>query len=271
MGVMNVSPYNGFGDQLFGYLYYPLNAEGKIKGDNLPVVIYLHEYDYSKGFNSYHRVESIFKEFTDRGFAVFAFDLIGFGNRIEEGTDFYYRYPNWSKMGKMVADTRGAVDALSNMDFIDKTKIVVSGYSLGATVGLFSAAIDRRIAGVVSVAGFTPMRSNTLDRGTEGIMAWSHLHGLLPRLGFFVGQESRIPVDFNEIIGSVAPRPLLVIAPEYDKDAHLQDLKRCVDEAAMIYKLYDSENNIELQVPFDVNRLSPEMVKSMAEWLDQMF
>ncbi|MGC9353105.1 MAG: alpha/beta fold hydrolase [Mariniphaga sp.] len=271
MGVMPISPYNGFGDQLFGYLYYPLNESGQMKSNNLPVVIYLHEHDYSKGFNSYHQVESLFQSLAARGFAVFAFDMLGFGNRIEEGTRFYERYPHWSKMGKMVPDTKGAVDALVRLDFIDSKRIIVAGYSLGATVGIYAAATDDRIAGVVSVAGFTPMRSNSLDRGTEGIMTYSHLHGLLPRLGFFVGNECRIPVDFNEILAVIAPRPLLVIAPEFDKDAHIQDVKNCVEQVGNIYNLFSKPENIHLGIPKDINRFSPEMRETMYDWLNLHF
>jgi dienelactone hydrolase len=271
MGVMPVSPYNGFGDQLFGYLYYPLGENGKIKSGNLPVVIYLHEYDYSKGFNSYHQVESLFQSLVERGFAVFAYDMLGFGNRIEEGTRFYNRYPHWSKMGKMVTDVKAAVEAMENLEFIDHDRIVVAGYSLGATVGLYAAATDERIAGIVSVAGFTPMRTNTLNRGTEGIKTFSHLHGLQPRLGFFIGNESRIPVDFNEIIAAIAPRPVLVIAPEFDKYAHLQDIKTTVNEAEQVYKLFGKSDNIRLHVPWDINRFSPEMREKMYEWLSLKF
>jgi dienelactone hydrolase len=271
MGVMPVSPYNGFGDQLFGYLYYPLNDDGKIKSNNLPVVIYLHEYDYSKGFNSYHRIESLLQDLTKHGFAVFTYDMLGFGNRIEEATRFYERYPRWSKLGKMVTDTKGAVDALANLNFIDKNRIIVAGYSLGATVGLYTAATDKRIAGVVSVAGFTPMRTNTLNRGTEGIKTYSHLHGLQPRLGFFVDNESRIPVDFNEIIAAIAPRPVLLIAPEFNKDAHLQDIKNAVFEAEQVYKLFEKPGNIQLQIPWDINRFSPEMRDEVSDWLNRKF
>ncbi len=271
MGVMPVSPYNGFGDQLFGYLYYPLNQEGKMKGTNLPVVIYLHEYDYSKGFNSYHNVESILQSLTGLGFAVFTYDQMGFGNRIWEATRFYERYPRWSELGKMVADAKGAVDALVNLDFIDSTRIIAAGYSLGATVGLYAAATDNRIAGVVSVAGFTPMRTNTLDRGTEGILNYSHLHGLQPRLGFFKGNEARIPVDFNEIIACIAPRPVLVIAPQEDKDAHPGDIKNCVEMSSKIYKLYQVPENIQLDTPYDINRFSPEMQETMYRWIKEKF
>jgi len=271
MGRMNISPYSGFGDQLFGYLYYPLGNDGEIMSNNLPVVIYLHEYDYSKGFNSYHGVEKMIQSIVDKGFAVFTYDMIGFGNRIEEGTRFYDRYPHWSKMGKMVTDVKGAVDALTNLDFINNEKIIVAGYSLGATVGLYASATDERIAGVVSVAGFTPMRTNTLDRGTEGIMALTELHGLMPRLGFFVDNESRIPYDFNEVLALIAPRPILVIAPEFDKDAHVEDIKSSVKQAEDIFNLYDSTGNIDLYTPYDINRFSLEMQDKMLEWLEERF
>src|SRR5665811_27619 len=49
MGRQPVSPYDGFGDYLYGYLYYP--REKMENNEKLPVVIYLHEYDYSKGFS----------------------------------------------------------------------------------------------------------------------------------------------------------------------------------------------------------------------------
>ncbi|CAK7060022.1 alpha/beta fold hydrolase [Proteiniphilum sp. UBA5480] len=270
MKIMAITPYDGFGDNLFGYLYYPVDETGKLLGENLPVVIYLHEYDYSKGFSSMsydHEIQSVFEDLTKLGYGVFAFDMIGFGNRLEEGVNFYDRYPLWSKMGKMVADMKGAVDAISNLDFVDRSRIVVSGYSLGGTVALLSAALDERIAGVVSIAGFTPMRTNTLDRGTEGIKAYSHLHGLIPKLGFFVGHESEIPVDFDQIIGCIAPRPVLLIAPERDKDAHLDDIKKCVGQVGQIYGLYSSKDNIQLYTPNDYNRFSTVMRQKMFYWL----
>jgi cephalosporin-C deacetylase-like acetyl esterase len=133
----------------------------------LPALIYQHEYDYSKGLSSYHGLQSFFEGMTDLGYVVFSYDMIGFGNRIEEGTHFYDRYPNWSKMGKMVADIKGAVHALTNLNFVDSTKIFVAGYALGASAGLYATALDDRIAGLVSISGFTPLRSAAQGRGRE--------------------------------------------------------------------------------------------------------
>jgi dienelactone hydrolase len=266
MGRMPISPYNGFGDNLFGYLYYPVDAEGSLKEKPLPVIIYLHEYDYSKGFNSYHQIDDYIETLVDSGYAVFTYDMLGCGNRIEEGTRFYDRYPHWSKMGKMVTDVQGALDALTNMDFIDATHIYVAGYALGATVGLYSAAIDDRIAGVVSVCGFTPMRTDTPQSGTEGIRAYSDLQGLLPRLGFFVGQEERIPVDYPEILACIAPRPVLVIAPALDQDAHPEDISNCIEKTREIYQLYGNPNLLQLYLPDDYNRFSEDMRRKTCEW-----
>jgi dienelactone hydrolase len=45
--------------------------------------------------------------------------------------------------------------------YIDPKRIYVAGFALGGTVALHAAALDRRIAGVASFAGFTPMRNDS--------------------------------------------------------------------------------------------------------------
>lgn len=276
MSVMAVSPYHTFGDYLYGYLYFPKKMEEAVKKGTarLPVVVYLHEYDYSKGFSSEgfdHDIQSYFEALTENGLAVFAYDMVGFGNRMEEGSAFYRRYPNWSKMGKCVADLQGAIATLARLNFIDSTRISVVGYSLGATVALYTAALDKRIAAVGSVGGFTPMRTDTLGSGREGIAAYSHLHGMIPRLGFFLHQESRIPYDFHEVLAAIAPRPVLVIAPVLDQDASLTDIQTCVQQAGKIYQLYHQPKNIQLYTPNDYNRFSNEMRKRTIDWLHSVY
>ncbi len=110
------------------------------------MVIWLHEYAYSTGIA---KAGNTISGFVNAGYAVYLYDQIGFGSRLaEESKLFYNRFPHWSKMGRMVADVRWAVDALSAHELIDAKRIYVAGYSLGGTVGLFSAALDKRIAGV---------------------------------------------------------------------------------------------------------------------------
>lgn len=278
MGRIPIAPGHskpGFGDYLYGYLYYPKDQEENIENGmaDLPVIIYLHEYNYSQGmFDTQgfdHVMTPFLHQLVKQGYAVMLYDMMGFGNRIEEGTRFFARYPHWSKMGKFVTDLNGAVEALNNLNFIDSNKITVMGYSLGATVGLYGAALNPKISRVISVCGFTPMRTDTPDKGTEGIKAYSHLRGLLPRLGFFVGNESRIPYDFDGILASIAPRPLLVVAPVLDEDATLEDVQDCVHQAKEVYQLYGKSANIKIYSPYDYNRFSNIMQEEVLQWLQQ--
>ncbi|MBN1348125.1 alpha/beta fold hydrolase [candidate division KSB1 bacterium] len=265
MGIMTIGPYHAFGDYLYGNLYYPREADFEIPGSHLPVVIFLHEYAYPTGYA--RRIQPFFEKLVQHGFAVFAFDMLGFGTRIEEGTYFYQRYPHWSKMGKMVADVRAAVEALANLEFIDAGRIYTVGYSLGGTVGLFAGALDDRIAATAAVCGFTPLRSAMPASGIEGVMAYSHLHGLLPRSGFFIGYENRLPIDFPEIIACLAPRPLQVIAPQFDRDAIFEDVTRCMEYVRDRYAAQHAEKNLAFQTPIDYNRFSEKSQDAVVNWL----
>ncbi len=261
---------------LFGRLYFSVDAVRDSINKRLPVVVYLHEYSYSSGFTKagsavYTPAGDIIKQFTDAGYAVYVFDQIGFGTRIEEGRLFYERFPHWSKMGRMVSDVKWAVDALSDLKNIDPRRIFVAGYALGGTIGLYSAALDDRIAGVVSVCGFTPMRTNVPGKTAEGIFAYSHLHGLLPRIGFFANEEKRIPYDFHEVLGCIAPRPLLIVSPMWDQYANQTDVENCTHEVQTIYDLFEANKNLKVLFPEDYNRFSPGMKKQVVEWMKLNF
>jgi dienelactone hydrolase len=254
-----------FGDGLKGDLYYPSGPDGKPTGGRLPVVIWLHPYSYGTGYSRI--TTSSFASLTKRGVAVLAFDQIGFGNRFEEAHNFYDRYPKWSLLGKMVSDTRAAIDALSALDTIDSSRISIVGYALGAKVGLFTAALDERVQAVASVCGFTAMRLDTAARGTEGLRHYSHLHGLVPRFGFFVGQESRLPIDYDEVLAAMAPRRVYVVAPTLDRYATATDVASAVAAARKVYRLLGHEDSLELETPLDFNRFTTSTQERVFDWL----
>ena len=142
------------------------------------------------------------------GYAVFAYDQSGFGSRQDEYGPFYGRYPEWSRLGKLVFDVSQAIDALEKQERIDPHRISLLGYTLGGMVALHAAALDERIAGVVSVAGFSPMQADSSQ-----LARFSQLHNLVPKLGLLIGQEDRIPYDYTELIAAIAPRPVMVVQP----------------------------------------------------------
>jgi cephalosporin-C deacetylase-like acetyl esterase len=257
-----------FGNYIAGDLYFPTNAESS--GRKLPGVIWLHPVSVSHGYVAdYKRGENPHLALARTGCAVLAFDQIGNGTRLEEVRNFYRRYPEWSLLGKDVEDTLAAVEAMNKIEFIDPRRIWLLGYSTGAMVALHAAALDHRIAGVVSVAGFTPMRSDTLDKGTGGIARWSRWLPLVPKLGAFVAREAHLPYDYHEVLAMIAPRPVLVFAPRIDSQATLKDVKDCVGAARKAYELFTAPEALRFEELDDYNHFSPETQKVVYERLKQ--
>ena len=132
-------------------------------------------------------------------------------------------------------------------------------------MSLFTAALDERVAGIAVSCAFTPLRDASTD--IEGIKAYSHLYGLLPRLGFFVGHEDKIPLDYSEIISTIAPKPLLVISPKLDRHANADRISQSIEEIASIYSTLDAPNNLEFKSPHEFNEFTPFQQKDFANWL----
>lgn len=254
-----------FGNGLRGDLYYPSNTQ---EGAKLPTVVWLHGFSYPLGYmwvyhNDLHPILALVRA----GYAVLAYDQSGFGSRQSETGPFYDRYPHWSHMGRMVEDARAAMDMLEKDSLVDPQRIYVFGFSMGATVGVYTAALDSRVKAVVSICGFTPMRTDTAARGTGGVARYSHERDLLPRLGFFVGHESQIPYDFHELLGMIAPRPTLVVEPQLDRDATPADVHTAVEQAKKVYALYGASAKLESREPWDYARLPDKTQDEIVQWM----
>jgi dienelactone hydrolase len=257
-----------FGYGVTGHLYYPNNTPA---GTRLPAVIWLHGYSYPLGYMWVYRTDTHpILALVSAGYAVLAFDQAGFGSRMGEFAPFYQRHPHWSLMGRMVEDTTRAVDALAADVAIDPERISVYGYTIGGTVGLYAAALDPRIKSVVSISGFTPMRTDTADRGTGGLARYSEERALLPRLGFFVGNESRVPYDFDELIAAIAPRSVLVVEPTMDRATTPADVREAVARAKRVYELYSAADKLTIHEPADYTRLTNATQDRAVHWMNQI-
>lgn len=264
--VINFGPYTALGDHLRGMLFLPLKRAGKV-----PVVLFLHQYAYAHGFASGYNLQGngkgnseLFKTFTDQGLAVLAIDLFGFGTRMEEAQFFYQRYPLWSKMGKMVSDVKGCVDALETLESIDSQNIFILGNTLGGSIGLIAAALDERIAAIAAVAAFSPWR--TANSRYESIRELSHQHGLIPRLGLFATRSTAVPVDWDEILSLIAPRPMLIIAPLLDRNGDCQAIGQTISKVRNQYERYGKSGELNFKTPLEINRMTTAMNGEIAQF-----
>ena len=106
-----------------------------------------------------------------------------------------------SLMGRLAADVAGGLSYLARRPEIDPDRLGVVGMSLGGKVAAYLTALDERVRVVVTSGAVTSHRANHRFA----------LHGpedAVPGLGELLG--------FGDVMGLIAPRPLLVHWGEED-------------------------------------------------------
>lgn len=258
----------GFGDDLRADLYTPANAT---PGAKLPLVIWLHQYAHPTGYSRYFR--PWLEQWVARGFAVMAFDQIGFGTRVLDARPFYERYPRWSLMGKMVADTRAAFATASALPGIDANRIFLAGWALGARVAMYTAALEPKVAAAALIAGIWPQRPGRDLRiaaelaETEAIQHFTRLHGLLPQWARFADQPEHLPLDDPETLALLAPRPLLWVAPSRDRYASPTAVAQAAAQVREVYQRLQAAPRFRFVQPLDYNRFPSATQSLVFDWL----
>lgn len=264
----------------------PFSFSGKMSGNIYfdpgldrykATVIWLHPWNYSHGSNESYGVQgtTVYWRLAKEGYVVVAYDQFGFGDHLLRAVDFYAQYPRWSKLGRAVYDVRKVVDFLVDGQGIaaeeippaDPSKIYICGFAYGGMVGLYAAALDKRIAGVASFSGFTPMRSDTDEKPTGGLKQYYQWHAILPRLGLFSGKEQELPFDYDDVIGLIAPRNCLVYAPLRDRFADPEAIRNCIDKAK---EAWNAPGALVFRVPDDICRFQKEQQNVVVDWLNKL-
>lgn len=118
---------------------------------------------------------------------------------------FYRRHPNWSAVGKFTYENRIACTILGNRSEVDASRIGVTGHSLGGQGSIWLAAYDSRIR-----CAAPSCCAHTFAQNPEPLH-WSRDHWYIyfPQLREAICSGQAIPCDFHEMMGLIAPRPLL--------------------------------------------------------------
>jgi hypothetical protein len=241
-------------DRVTAFLLVPRAKPEKARGGKFPAMLCLHQTTrIGKGEpagvgglpNLHYALE-----LAERGYVTLAPDYPNFG---DSKIDVYAKgYASATMKG--VWNHLRAVDLLQSLPDVDGDRIGVIGHSLGGHNSLFVAAFDPRLKVAVTSCGF-----NAFPRYMKGDLAgWGH-KGYMPRIVSEFGADAKkLPFDFPEILGAIAPRAVFINAPLRDDNFEVGGVRDCVAAAAPVYRLLDAGANLEAIYPDAAHDFPPD-------------
>jgi uncharacterized protein len=228
--------WNSAGLRLRGVVEFP---EGMKSAERRPAFLVLH------GFGSRKEAETmriVSRLFTSLGYVALRFDMRGCGESDGERGRVICL--------EQVEDTRSALEFLSRHDKVDPKRIGVFGHSFGAAVAVYAAGMEARIAACISSGGWGDGEKK-FRKQHESPEAWKRFSAMMEegRRRKQRGDSMRVPrfdivpirpelranlapgsiVEFpfevvesmyaftaNDVVGKIAPRPLLLVHPAND-------------------------------------------------------
>jgi len=129
-------------------------------------------------------------------------DRLDFQRWADCGEALNKEHPEWSGMGKLLADTRLLVNALSDDDRVDADRIGIAGHSLGGKMAFYAGCLDSRIKAIMaSDFGFGWNQTNWNDT-----WYWGAKLDTLKDLG----------MSHAGLLSCAAPKPFCLLAGCYD-------------------------------------------------------
>jgi hypothetical protein len=213
--------------------------EGLQPGERRAAFLVLHGFGSNKDSET---MKTVARLFTSLGYVSLRFDMRGCGeSEGERGRVICL---------EQVADTSGALEYLQTRKDVDGKKIAAFGHSFGAAVAVYAAGVDPRIAACISSGGWGD-GAKKFRRQHESPDAWQRFSAMLeegrrraargermmvPRFDIvpirpelrgnlapgshlefpFEVVESMYAFTANEVVGKIAPRPLLLLHPAHD-------------------------------------------------------
>lgn len=175
----------------------------------------------------------------ERGYITLAPDYPSFG---EHPYDFAPQHGYASGSMKAIWDNIRAVDLLTSFTNVDSERIGCIGHSLGGHNALFTSVFEPRLKVIVSSCGFCTFLK-------DDVPSWNGPR-YMPRIATVCQNSAdKVPFDFTEIIGSLAPRPFLACAAVGDDDFDVSGVKDVMAAAKPVYQLFGKEGNLQAYYP----------------------
>lgn len=165
---------------------------------------------------------------------------------------------------KAVWDNIRGLDLLESLPYVKRGRFGVIGHSLGGHNSVFTAVFDERIAVVVSSCGL----DSFVDYYGGDAALWQPEKGwtqtrYMPKLASYRGRLAEIPFDFHELLGALAPRCVLIVAPKKDSNFRADSVDRIAAAARAVYKLYGHPERLRIEHP-DCEHDFPDDMRQLA-------
>lgn len=172
------------------------------------------------------------QELAERGYVTLAPDYTGFGDYVES-RKLLYEKGYVSATMKGIWNHMRCIDYLQSLPEVDPDRIGCVGHSLGGHNTLFLGVFDPRVKALVTSCGFT-----SFPKYMKGdLTGWTH-DGYMPLIASKYGKDpAKMPFDFTEILGALAPRPVFINAPLRDDNFDWTGVDDCVRSARPVYEL----------------------------------
>lgn len=183
---------------------------------------------------------------------------------------FHYRGA-WGSEGDytvtgQIDDVKSALEMLRNRPDVDPEKILIVGHSMGSWLAVNIGAIDKRVIGVVAISGVGDMRKRGELNRKRVESSLRFLRGVTYEQ-YISDMETRVE-KYNPVekIGSISPRPVLIIHGENDavvKVSNAHDLYEAAKEPKELFIVEKADHVFSYQ--------REEVLRRITSWIEERF
>jgi hypothetical protein len=172
---------------------------------------------------------------------------------------------------KAVWDNIRGLDLLETLPYVEKGKFAAIGHSLGGHNSVYTAVFEPRIKVVVSSCGLDSFLDyyNGDEKNWFPEKGWCQTRYML-KLADYRGRLEEIPFDFHELVGALAPRHVLIVAPLKDSNFRADSVDRVAAAAKPVFELHGHADRLQVLHPDCAHDFPPEMREAAYALIDKV-
>jgi dienelactone hydrolase len=151
---------------------------------------------------------------------------------------------------KAVWDNSRGLDLLESLPYVEGKRFAAIGHSLGGHNSVYTAVFDPRLVAVVSSCGLDSYSDYYRGdpKNWEPERGWCQTR-YMRKLADYKGRLADIPFDFHEMVGALAPRHVLIVAPTKDSNFRADSVDRIAATARPVFRLHGHPERLRVEHP----------------------